>query len=257
MPVEKKKIGHRRDALARVARAIHPHSQVGLVIAFMELSFDPDRAVARLRRVDRDLGGVIKKAGPFTHRPRKMQSPFQALFRAIVYQQLSGKAAATILGRVTGNYPARGFTPAAVLATPDKVFRTAGMSRAKVLSVKDLAAKTLDGTVPGLARLVKMDDEEIISRFVEVRGIGVWTVEMLLIFRLGRPDVLPVSDLGVRKGFMLTYGLKELPDAQPMLDQGELWRPYRSVASWYMWRAVELARTANADGRQSPRKARG
>lgn len=223
----------------------------------MELSFDPDRAVARLRRVDRDLGGVIKKVGPFTHRPRKMQSAFQALFRAIVYQQLSGKAAATILGRVTANYPARGFTPAAVLATPDEVFRTAGMSRAKVLSVKDLAAKTLDGTVPGLARLVKMDDEGIISRLVQVRGIGVWTVEMLLIFRLGRPDVLPVSDLGVRKGFMLTYGLKELPDAQQMLDHGELWRPYRSVASWYMWRAVELAQKAGADGRQSPRKAGG
>ncbi len=215
----------------------------------MELAFDPDKAVRRLRRIDPHLRGVIKRAGPFTHRPQKMQSPFQALFRAIVYQQLSGKAAATIMGRVVANYPPRGFKPAAVLNTPDAVLRTAGMSRAKVLSVKDLAAKTIDRTVPGLARLAQMDDEEIISRLIEVRGIGVWTVEMLLIFRLGRPDVLPVADLGVRKGFMLTYGLKELPDSQKMLDHGERWRPYRSVASWYMWRAVELARDAEANGR--------
>jgi DNA-3-methyladenine glycosylase II len=178
-----------------------------------------------------------------------MQSPFHALFRAIVYQQLSGKAAATIMGRVMANFPARGFKPAAVLATPDSVFRTAGMSRAKVASVKDLASKTIDRTVPGLARLAKMDDEEIISRLIEVRGIGVWTVEMLLIFRLGRPDVLPVGDLGVRKGFMLTYGLKELPDSREMLEHGERWRPYRSVASWYMWRAVELARDVEANGK--------
>jgi DNA-3-methyladenine glycosylase II len=220
-----------------------------LVLAPMELAFDPKKAVARLRRVDPLLRDVIKQSGPFTHRPQKMQSPFQALFRAIVYQQLSGKAAATIMGRVMANYPPRGFKPAAVLAMPDEVFRTAGMSRAKVLSVKDLAAKTIDGTVPGLARLVKMDDEEIVTRLIQVRGIGVWTVEMLLIFRLGRPDVLPVADLGVRKGFMLTYGLRELPGSQEMLDHGERWRPFRSVASWYMWRAVELARGAEADGK--------
>jgi DNA-3-methyladenine glycosylase II len=178
-----------------------------------------------------------------------MQSPFQALFRAIVYQQLSGKAAATIMGRVMANYPRRALKPAAVLATSDAALRAAGMSRAKVLSVKDLATKTLDGTVPTLARLMKMDDAEIISRLVAVRGIGTWTVEMLLIFRLGRPDVLPVADFGVRKGFMLTYGLKELPAAKRILDHGERWRPYRSVASWYLWRAVELARNAEKNGR--------
>jgi DNA-3-methyladenine glycosylase II len=215
----------------------------------MELSFDPTKAVARLRRVDRPLGAVIKRAGPFAHRPEKMQSPFQALFRAIVYQQLSGKAAATIMGRVMANYPHRTFKPHAVLATPDDKLRAAGMSRAKVAAVKDLAAKTLDGTVPTLAKLIKMDDAEIISRLVEVRGIGTWTVEMLLIFRLGRPDVLPLADLGVRTGFMLTYGLKELPAAGQMLEHGERWRPYRSVASWYLWRAVELARSAEKNGR--------
>ena len=109
-----------------------------------------------------------------------------------------------------------------------------------MLAVKDLAAKTLDGTVPTMARLKKMSDEEVVSRLVQVRGIGPWTAEMLLIFRLGRPDVLPVSDFGVRKGFMLTYGMRAMPTAKQLLDHGECWRPFRSVASWYMWRAVEL-----------------
>ncbi len=215
----------------------------------MEPAFDTKQAVARLRRADRALASVIKRAGAFTHRPEKMESPFQALFRAIIYQQLSGKAASTILGRVMAHYPTRrSFKPAAVLATPDAKLRAAGMSNAKVAAVKDLSAKTLDGTVPTLARLVKMSDEEIISRLVQVRGIGVWSVEMLLIFRLGRPDVLPVSDLGVRKGFMLTYGLDELPAPKELLAHGECWRPYRSVASWYMWRAVDLAKN-NGNGR--------
>jgi DNA-3-methyladenine glycosylase II len=208
----------------------------------MDLPFDPQKAVARLRRVDPKLREVIRRAGPFTHRPQKMHSPFQTLFQAIVYQQLSGKAAATIMGRVMAHFPGRSFKPAPVLTTPDRVFRAAGMSRAKIQGVKDLAAKTLDGTVPTLGRLAKMDDAQIVSRLVEVRGIGVWTVEMLLMFRLGRPDVLPAADFGVRKGFMLTYGLADLPTPKQLLAHGELWRPYRSVASWYMWRAVELAR---------------
>jgi DNA-3-methyladenine glycosylase II len=207
----------------------------------VELTYDPKQALAKLRRADPLLAAVIKRAGAFTLMPEKMDSPFVALFKAIVYQQLSGKAAATILGRARAPFPTRrSFTPAAVLATPDAVFRAAGMSNAKVASVKDLSAKTLDGTVPSLARLVKMSDEEIISRLVQVRGIGVWSVEMLLMFRLGRPDVLPISDLGVRKGFMLTYGLREMPAPKEVLAHGECWRPYRSVASWYMWRAADL-----------------
>jgi 3-methyladenine DNA glycosylase/8-oxoguanine DNA glycosylase len=211
----------------------------------MDLSYDPEEAVAWLRRRDRALARVINEAGPFTHRPEKMQNPFQSLLRAIVYQQLSGKAAATILQRVVDLYPAGArFKPEAILATPDARLRGAGMSRGKVLAVKDLAAKTLDGTVPTLARLKKMDDDEIVSRLVTVRGIGPWTVEMLLIFRLGRPDVLPVSDFGVRKGFMLTYGTKDLPLPKELLAHGERWRPFRSVASWYMWRALDLARPA-------------
>jgi DNA-3-methyladenine glycosylase II len=204
------------------------------------LAFDHDVATDHLASVDRRLARVIELAGPFTMRPQKLQSPFQALLRAIVYQQLSGKAAATILGRVTALFPdRRGVRPDAMLEISEGLLRQAGMSRAKVLAVKDLAAKALDGTVPALAKLRKMADDEIIERLTSVRGIGQWTVEMLLIFRLGRPDVLPVADLGVRRGFMLTYGKREMPKPGDVLQFGERWRPYRSVASWYMWRAVE------------------
>ena len=209
----------------------------------MELQFDPEKAVARLRRVDRQLARVIKQAGPFTHRPQKMQSPFQSLLRAIVSQQLSGKAAESIFRRVSELYPARSaLKPEAVLKTPDQKLRAAGLSRAKVLAVKDLSAKVLEGAVPTLAKLKKMDDEEIVSRLIEVRGVGRWTVEMMLMFRLGRPDVLPATDFGVRKGFMLTYGTRNMPTPKALLEHGQLWRPFRSVASWYLWRAVDLSR---------------
>jgi len=208
----------------------------------MEPSFDPTEAVAALRRADKRLAHVIDRAGPYGLVIQGIDSPFAALLRAIVYQQLSGKAAATILGRVQALFPGRrGATPQGVLDAPEESLRQAGMSRAKVAAVKDLAAKTLDGTVPTLARLRKMSDAEVLSRLVQVRGVGVWTVEMLLMFRLGRPDVLPVGDLGVRKGFMLTYRREEMPTAGELLEHGERWRPYRSVASWYLWRAVDLA----------------
>ncbi len=218
----------------------------------MDLSYDPREAVKRLCRADRVLAGVIKQAGPFTHVPEKMQSPFQALMRAIVYQQLNGKAASTILGRVMDLYPRGGLKAEAILATPDEKLRGAGLSRSKVLALKDLAAKTLDSTVPTLAQLKKMDDAEIVSRLVQVRGIGPWSVEMLLIFRLGRPDVLPVSDFGVRTGFMLTYGTAKLPAAKEMMEHAECWRPFRSVASWYMWRAVDLARNESLAAKAKP-----
>lgn len=207
------------------------------------LDFDPQEATSFLADADKRLARVIEQAGPFTLRPEKLQSPFQALLKAIVYQQLSGKAAATILGRVVAQFPhRRGLQPQAILETADDLLRQAGLSRAKVLAVKDLAAKTLDGTVPTLARLKKMDDDEILSRLVSVRGIGRWTVEMLLIFRLGRPDVLPAADLGVRRGFMLTYRKREMPPPSDILRHGERWRPFRSVASWYLWRSVDLHR---------------
>jgi 3-methyladenine DNA glycosylase/8-oxoguanine DNA glycosylase len=206
----------------------------------MSLTYDPVEAVAALKRADKQLARVIRKAGEFTMRPERMQSLFHALFRAIVFQQLSGKAASTILARVYALYDeGPRVTPEKVLHSPDELLRGAGLSRNKLLAIKDLAAKTIDGTVPTLAKLRKLDDQEIIERLTAVRGIGPWTVEMLLIFRLGRADVLPVSDLGVRKGFQIVYELDDLPDAKAMHLQAELWRPYRSVASWYLWRATE------------------
>lgn len=206
-----------------------------------DLTFNPEEAVEALSRADKKLAKIIRRAGPFTMRPEKMHSPFLSLLRAIVYQQLSGKAAATIYSRVDALFPGRGnMLPKEILSATDESLRGAGLSRAKVLAVKDLAAKTLDGTVPSLARLKKMEDAEILERLVQVRGIGTWSVEMLLMFRLGRPDVLPISDLGVRRGFMLTYGHQEMPAPKRLLEHGEIWRPFRSVASWYMWRAVDL-----------------
>ena len=130
--------------------------------------------------------------------------------------------------------------PHDIISAPLESLRGAGLSAAKTAAIRDLAAKTLDGTVPSLARLRRMTDEEIIERLIEVRGIGRWTVEMLLMFRLGRPDVLPVGDYAVRKGFALVYGLKEMPKPKELMEYGERWRPFRSVASWYMWRALEL-----------------
>ena len=207
----------------------------------MSLTFDPQEAVDVLSRADRRLARVIEKAGPFTMRPEKMHSPFESLLRAIVFQQLSGKAAATIHGRVQQLFPGGKISPEALLNISLDALRAAGMSQAKCLGAHDLAAKTIDGTVPSLARLRKLDDQEIIERLTQVRGVGVWTVEMLLIFRLGRPDVLPVGDLGVRKGFMHTYRKPAMPTPAELLAHGVRWRPFRSVASWYMWRAVDQA----------------
>jgi DNA-3-methyladenine glycosylase II len=189
------------------------------------------------------MARLIDQAGPFRLRPEAMGSAFQTLLGAIVNQQLSGQAAATILGRVVALCGGRRqLRPQAILNLSGAALRGAGLSRAKVLAVQDLAARTLEGTVPGVRELRRLDDAQIVERLTAVRGIGVWSVEMLLIFRLGRPDVLPVSDLGVRKGVQLTYGGAELPSPREVLARGERWRPYRSVASWYLWRAVDLSR---------------
>lgn len=206
----------------------------------MSLTYDPHLAVVTLQKADKQLARVIRRTGDFTMRPERMQSVFHALLRAIVYQQLSGKAAATILSRVLAlNDAGPRVTPEEILATPDESLRGAGLSRNKLLAIKDLAQKSIDGVVPPLPKLRKLSDEEIIERLTEVRGVGRWTVEMLLIFRLGRPDVLPVNDLGVRRGYQLTYGLDDLPALEELRTYGERWRPYRSVASWYLWRAAD------------------
>lgn len=208
------------------------------------MSYDMAAALATLRAADVRLAALIDRAPVCDMSTRDARNPterdlFQSLLRSIVYQQLSGKAAATIHGRVEALFDDVP-EPAALLALPDGALRGAGLSRNKLLAVRDLAEKTLDGTVPPLAELEALDDETIIQRLVQVRGIGRWTVEMLLMFRLRRPDVLPVDDLGVRKGFMLTYGLDGLPKPTLLRERAERWRPYRSVASWYMWRAVEI-----------------
>ncbi len=202
---------------------------------------DPAEAMRVLSAADRKLARVIEKVGPLGLQVREMSTPFQALAQSIVYQQLTGKAAATILGRVHAIYGGpRGFKPATVLATKDEALRVAGLSRAKTAALKDLAAKTIDGTVPTMRALAKLSDDEIVERLTVIRGIGRWTVEMLLIFRLGRHDVLPIDDYGVRKGLQRVLGLKELPTRAELAERGEKWRPYRSAASWYLWRACEL-----------------
>lgn len=207
----------------------------------MDLGFDLAAAAQALCEADERLARVIELSGPCRLAPDAMESPFEALLRAIIYQQLSGKAAATIYSRVQALMPGqRRLKPELLLALPDDALRGAGVSRAKVAAAKDLAAKVLDGTVPKLARLREMDDEEIVERLVLVRGIGTWTAEMLLIFRLGRPDVLPAADLGVRKGFHKTFRTRGLPPITRVLKHGERWRPYRTVASWYLWRACDL-----------------
>jgi DNA-3-methyladenine glycosylase II len=224
-----------------------------------KLPFDPAEALAHLHARDAKLGALIDRAGPFTLRLDSLQSPFESLLESILYQQLHGKAAATIHRRVREYYggdPA----PQLLLDTPDEVLRAAGVSGNKVRALKDLAARTLDGTVPTHTAIRKMTDAEIVERLTQVRGIGPWTVEMLLIFRMGRPDVLPVTDYGVRKGFALTFqrlpktrplAAEDLPRSEVLLKRGKRWAPYRSVASWYLWRACDLAKNAAPAGRSS------
>jgi DNA-3-methyladenine glycosylase II len=221
-----------------------------------KLPFDADEALEHLRAKDAKLGALIDRAGAFTLKVDALGSPFESLLESILYQQLNGKAAATIHGRVREYYGGNP-TPQLLLDTPDEVLRAAGVSGNKSRALKDLAARTLDGTVPTHAAICKMSDAEIVERLTAVRGIGPWTVEMLLIFRLGRPDVFPVSDYGVRKGFALTFlrvpktrpiAADELPKAEVLIKRGKRWAPFRSVASWYLWRACDLAKNTVASG---------
>jgi DNA-3-methyladenine glycosylase II len=186
------------------------------------------------------MAQLIRQSRRYEITPAVSIRAFDALAESIAYQQLNGKAAATIWGRVRALYPqSKWLDPAKVLATPDETLRAAGLSRSKTAAIKDLAAKTLDGTVPSGRALLRMSDDEIIARLTQVRGIGRWTVEMLLLFDLGRPDVWPVDDYGVRKGFAKTFGKRKLPTPKELMKHGEKWRPYRSVAAWYFWRALD------------------
>ena len=207
--------------------------------------FDLRLAMDTLAAKDERLAPLIKETQEFRVERGAAESPYEVLVEAITHQSISGKAAATIFGRVkalgsNGRIP----SPKEMLKLRKPALRKAGLSGAKILAMKDLAKKTIEGVVPTLEEAHKLSDEELVKRLVSVRGIGAWTVEMFLIFRLGRPDVLPIHDLGVRKGWAITYGKKHMPAPKELLKFGERWRPYRTVASWYMWRACQRADNA-------------
>ena len=233
--------------------------------------YDHILASQTLAASDRKLAQLLERAGPFTLRLKPTASPFEALLESIVHQQLNGRAAKTIHDRVLALFADNSSTPAhptpeALLRLPDNRLRAAGLSAGKLAALRDLAEKTRAGIVPSLAQLRRMTDEDIIAHLTQVRGIGVWTAEMLLIFRLGRPNVLPVGDYGVRKGFALTFGTlrpgvrvqaEDLPDAETMRRRAARWHPWCSVASWYLWRACDLAvQDAAAQNSSTPPKAR-
>ncbi len=233
----------------------------------MPKKLDHTAACEHLSRVDRRLARIMLKSGECRLQQETTQNIFEALLESIIYQQLNGKVAATITERVKALFPenqkrlrtrrglVNGFpTPEQILEASEERLRSAGLSRAKMLAIRDLAAKTVDGTVPTLRQANRMSDEELVERIDTVRGIGRWTVEMLLIFRLGRPDVLPVDDYGVRKGFAKIHKLEELPKPKELMAYGERWRPYRSVASWYLWRAAEMKALPMAGKQTQPRK---
>jgi 3-methyladenine DNA glycosylase/8-oxoguanine DNA glycosylase len=206
------------------------------------LTFDLSEAVRHLSERDETLRSLIAETAPFQIDVADAQSPYEVLLESIAYQSISGKAAATIFGRIKSlGTDGRPPSPDQMLKLPPANLRKAGLSGAKVLAMKDLAQKALSGVVPTHDEALNLSDDELIERLVSVRGIGAWTVEMFLIFRLGRPDVLPIHDLGVKKGWSVAYGKKHMPKPKELLKFGERWRPYRTVASWYMWRAFERA----------------
>ncbi|AKU98810.1 Methylated-DNA--protein-cysteine methyltransferase [Labilithrix luteola] len=208
--------------------------------------FDPTKAVAALGAGDPKLRALMESVGPFRMQLKTTSSIFVALAEAIVYQQLTAKAAGTIYARLCALFPRphEGPTAEGILRSSDEKLRSAGLSRPKVLALRDLAKRAADGEIPGLADVHRMDDDDIVEKLTAVRGIGRWTVEMLLMFRLGRPDILPVDDYGIRKGYAAVFGLKDLPAPKELAKLGERWKPHRTVASWYLWRAAERAAAA-------------
>ncbi len=199
------------------------------------------QAEKHLSRTDKVLGRLIKKISPCRLKAEKTVSPFAALVEAVAYQQLNGTAAAAILGRVKGLFPGHRFpTPEDFLRTTAERLRAAGLSRAKIAAIKDISEKAMAGVVPTSRAIVKMSDEEIVECLTTLRGVGRWTAEMLLIFKLGRPDVWPVTDYGVRQGFARMFGRGKLPTPAELQAYGERWRPYRTVATWYLWRSMAL-----------------
>jgi len=210
-------------------------------------------ALRHLSRTDPVMRRVIRAVGPCTLDPHRLRwTPFQALVRAVVYQQLHGRAATAILERFVALFDGRGFpSPAAVLAVDPRRLRRVGLSRAKVRAIRDVARKAVAGVVPTRRAAARLGDDELVARLTAARGVGRWTVEMFLIFTLGREDVLPVDDFGVREGYRVAYGLQRQPKPRALLAFGERWRPHRTTAAWYLWRAADRARRPASRSRQS------
>jgi DNA-3-methyladenine glycosylase II len=205
------------------------------------MSLGTPEALRHLRR-DAVLKRVIRQVGPFTLKPARRQ-PYEALVRAIAHQQVHGRAAEAILGRFIALCPEPGFpTPESVLALTPEAMRGAGLSANKVLAIRDIAEKAALGVIPDRAAARRLSDDALIERLVALRGVGRWTVEMLLIFTLGRADILPVDDFGVREGYRVAAGLPEQPKPKLLAEIGEAWAPYRTTAAWYLWRAADLAK---------------
>jgi len=189
--------------------------------------------------------GLIARLGPPQLVVERERSPYEALVRAIAHQQLHGRAAQAILGRFVALYPGVPFpAPELVLATADDILRGTGFSQGKIAAIRDICARTLDGTVPSRRAASRLADEALIERLTTIRGVGRWTVEMLLMWTLGRPDVLPVDDFGVREGYRVLHGLEAQPKPRALAELGRAWSPWRSTAAWYLWRAADLARRA-------------
>ena len=200
-------------------------------------------AVKQLRTVDPAMDGLISRVGRCGLKVDRAVQPYQALVRAIAYQQLHAKAAGSILARFVALYPGVDFpTPAMVLGTNDSALREVGFSAGKVAAIRDIAAKAAEGLVPTRRAAARLDDATLIEQLTQIRGVGRWTVEMLLIFALGRPDVLPVDDFGVREGYRRLHGLEQQPRPRDLAAIGEMWAPFRSCAAWYLWRAADDAR---------------
>ncbi len=205
------------------------------------MSLGTPEALRHLRR-DAVLKRVIRQVGPFTLKPARRQ-PYEALVRAIAHQQVHGRAAEAILGRFIALCPEPGFpTPESVQALTPEAMRGAGLSANKVLAIRDIAEKAALGVIPNRAAARRLSDEVLIERLVALRGVGRWTVEMLLIFTLGRADILPVDDFGVREGYRVAAGLPEQPKPKALAEIGEAWAPFRTTAAWYLWRAADLAK---------------
>lgn len=196
------------------------------------------KAVNHLRRVDPVMAGVIEAVGPCRFKTRAELSHFEAVARSIIYQQLSGKAAATIYGRFEALFGSERPHAAALVALDDAALRGAGISRQKLSYLRDLAERVHAGGVP-IDTLHELADDEIIGHLTSVKGVGVWTAQMFLMFKLGRPDVLPDLDLGIRKGLQQAYRLRKLPDSKRVQAIGAKWAPYRTIACWYLWRSID------------------